>query len=53
MNTYLNVTFQIVSGWPPGSASSGLQETGIIFDLKIEHLTLTNLYLDIHEGIPK
>ena len=42
-----------VPGWPPGSASSGLQVPDIIFDVRIEILTLTNLYLDMHKGIPK
>ena len=53
MKAYLNDTSLAVPGWPPGSASSGFQVPGIIFDLRNEILTLTNLYLDIHEGIPK
>ena len=36
---------------PPGSASSSLQIPDIIFNTKYELLTLTNLYLDIHECI--
>ena len=53
MKAYLNVISLSVPGWPPGSASSGLQVPDIIFDVRIEFLTLTNLYLDIHEGKPK
>ena len=34
-------------------SSSGLQVPDIIFIVRIEILTLTNLYLDIHEGIPE
>ena len=40
-----------VHNWPPGSASSGLQVPDIIFDKRIEFLALTNLYLDINEGL--
>ena len=39
--------------WPQGSSFGGFQTANIIFDVKIEILTLTNLYLDIFEGIPK
>ena len=53
MKAYLSVTSLAVSGWPLGSASRGLQVPNIIFYLRIEILTLTNLYLDIQEGIPK
>jgi hypothetical protein len=53
MKAYLNFTSLAVPGWPSGSASNGLQVLNIIFDFRIEILTLTNLYLDIHEGIPK
>ena len=42
-----------VQGWPPGSASSGLQVPDIIFGVEIELMTLTNIYLDTQEGIPK
>ena len=40
-----------VPGWTPGSASSDLQVQYIIFETRIEILTLTNLYLDKYEGI--
>ena len=38
---------------PLGSASNGLKVLHIIFDVKLEILTPTYLYLDIREGIPK
>ena len=40
-----------VPGWPPGSASRGVHLQYISFDTRIEIMTLTNLYLDIHECI--
>ena len=40
-----------VPSWPPGSASSGLQVKYIILGTKIVIQTLTNLYLDIYDGI--
>ena len=50
-NGIMFVTSQSVPGWPPGSASSGLQEQYIIFDTRKEIWNLTYLYLVIHEGI--
>ena len=53
MKAHLNVTSLAVPGWPPGSTFSSLNLPNIIFDIRIEILTLTNLYLDIHEGLTK
>ena len=55
MKVYQSVTSLPVPGhWqPPGSSSSGIKEPDIIFDVRIEILTLTTLYLDIHEDIPE
>jgi hypothetical protein len=46
------VTTLPVPGWLPGSVSSGFWVPDIFFYLRIEILTLTNQYIDIHENIP-
>ena len=47
----LCVTSKTVPGWTPRSACSGLQVPDIIFEIRIEMLDLTSLYLDIPEVI--
>ena len=51
MKVYLNLTYISVTGWPPVLVYSSLQVPDIIFGVRIEILTLKNLYLDIHDGI--
>ena len=37
--------------WPQGPAFGSFKSANIIFDVRTEIMTLTNLYLDIFEGI--
>ena len=50
MNAYC-CNLKTVPGWPPGSDSRVLQVQDIVFNTRIEILTLTKLYLDLHEWI--
>ena len=55
IKAYLNVTSLFVVGTWLASRISLRRPPGAryYFDVRIEIQTLTNLYLDIHEGIPK
>ena len=55
IKAYLNVTSLFVAGTWLASRISLRRPPGAryYFDVRIEIQTLTNLYLDIHEGIPK
>ena len=52
MKAYWSVTCLSVSCCTPGPTSSGLQMPSIIFGLRNDMLTLKNLSLDMHKGIP-